>query len=143
MLGKQVYDLTHSDLDLGLLGLAEFGPSALLVLVTGTLADRFDRRRLAAGALTGEAAVAGGLAWYAGTKPTSVIPIFLLVIAFGTARAFATPPARALTADVVPRERLPWLVVRQSAMWQAAPDTSARSHSGRRIGVLKAGNAAV
>src|SRR5207253_11229582 len=39
---------------------------------------------------------------------------------FGTARAFATPPARALTADVVPRERLPWLVVRQSAMWQAA-----------------------
>ena len=45
-LGKQVYDLTGSELALGLLGLAEFAPNALLVLVTGTLADRFSRRRI-------------------------------------------------------------------------------------------------
>ena len=47
VLGKQVFDLTGSPLELGLLGLAEFAPAALLVFVTGTLADRVDRSKLA------------------------------------------------------------------------------------------------
>src|SRR5688572_20507818 len=71
VLGKQVYDLTDRELDLGLLGLAEFAPAALLVLVTGSVADRFDRRRVAALGLAGEALVALSLAWYAGTRPTA------------------------------------------------------------------------
>src|SRR3954465_12596609 len=87
VLGKQVYDLTGREIDLGLLGLAEFAPAALLMLVTGTVADRFDRRRVAAIGATGGPAVALALAWYAGTKPTSAAPIFALVIAFGIARA--------------------------------------------------------
>src|SRR6266536_1950967 len=60
VIGKQVYDLTGREIDLGLLGLAEFAPAALLVLVTGMVADRFDRRRVAATAALGEACVAGG-----------------------------------------------------------------------------------
>ena len=55
MLGKLVFDMTGSELALGLLGLAEFAPAALLVFVTGTVADRVDRRRLAAIALSVEA----------------------------------------------------------------------------------------
>src|SRR4051812_1071174 len=90
-LGKQVYDLTGRQLDLGFLGLAEFAPAAVLVLVTGAVADRFDRRRVAAVATLGEAAVAAGLAMYTGTNPTSATPIFVLVIGFGVARAFAAP----------------------------------------------------
>ncbi len=43
-----------------------------------------------------------GLAWYAGSDPTSTLPIFLLVIGYGTARAFAFPASRALPADTVP-----------------------------------------
>ena len=35
VLGLLVYDLTRSELDLGFLGLAEFAPAALLVLVAG------------------------------------------------------------------------------------------------------------
>ncbi|MDQ1446052.1 MAG: hypothetical protein QOI20_2516, partial [Acidimicrobiaceae bacterium] len=58
VLGKLVYDLTGRELDLGLLGLAEFAPAALLVLVTGAVADRFDRRRVAALGALGEAVVA-------------------------------------------------------------------------------------
>lgn len=120
MLGKQVYDLTGRELDLGLLGLAEFAPAALLVLVTGSVADRFDRRRVAAVGTVGEALVAVGLAWYAGTDPTAVGPIFALAFAFGVARAFAAPAARSLPADTVPSDRLPWLVARFSGAWQAA-----------------------
>ena len=120
VLGKQVYDLTGRELDLGLLGLAEFAPAALLVLVTGSVADRLDRRRVAAVGLTGEALTALGLAWYAGTDPTAVGPIFALAFAFGTARAFAAPAVRSLPADTVAPERLPWLVARFSGAWQVA-----------------------
>jgi MFS family permease len=120
VLGKQVYDLTGRELDLGLLGLAEFAPAALLVLVTGSVADRFDRRRVAALGLMGEAAIAFALAWYAGTQPTAVGPIFAMAFAFGVARAFAAPASRSLPADTVAPERLPWLVARFSGAWQAA-----------------------
>ena len=119
-LGKQVYDLTDSELALGLLGLAEFAPAFLLVLLTGTVADRYDRRRVVGLASVGEAVGVLGLAWYAGTGPTAVLPIFLLVIAFGVARAFASPSSRSLPADVVVPEALPWLVARNAATWQSA-----------------------
>src|SRR5215470_5251048 len=118
-LGKQVFDLTGEELDLGLLGLAEFLPALILVFVTGPVADRFDRRRVGT---TFELVAAVGtlaLAWYASTDATSVAPIFLLVVAYGTARAFAMPATRALPADTVEPERLPWLVARQSVVFQA------------------------
>ena len=47
VLGKQVYDITGRELDIGLLGLAEFLPAALLVLVTGSVADRLIVKSLA------------------------------------------------------------------------------------------------
>src|SRR5438552_440848 len=43
----QMYDLTRSPLDLGLVGLTQFVPAALLVLVAGHVADRYDRRMIA------------------------------------------------------------------------------------------------
>ena len=119
-LGKQVYDLTGSELALGLLGLAEFAPNALLVLITGTFADRYDRRRIVALSMIGQALVVAGLAWYAASDPTSAVPIFVLVVLFGIARAFGWPALRALPPDVVERVRIPWLTVRSSATFQAA-----------------------
>lgn len=119
-LGKQVYDLTQRELDLGLLGLIEFAPAALLVVVTGSAADRFDRRRVAAISATLEAAAAAGLALYAASGGRKIGPIFLLVLGFGVARAFLAPASRSLPADIVLPERLPWLIPRQSAAWQAA-----------------------
>jgi MFS family permease len=120
VLGKLVFDMTGSELALGLLGLAEFAPAALLVFVTGPLADRMDRRRMAALALGLEAVVLAGLTVYVSTNPTSTLPIFLLVIGYGTARAFATPATRSLPADTVEGSRLPWLTARQAATWQGA-----------------------
>ncbi|MFP5377476.1 MAG: MFS transporter, partial [Acidimicrobiia bacterium] len=108
------------ELDLGWLGLAEFAPAALLVLVTGALADRHDRRRVVAVAVTAQAVASVALALYAGSEPTAASPIFALVFAFGTARAFAAPAARALPADLVGPDRLPWVVARYSGAWQAA-----------------------
>jgi MFS family permease len=119
-LGKQVYDLSGRELDLGLLGLAEFAPAALLVLVTGTVADRFDRRRVAALGSLGEGVVAVLVTLYVATGPSATTPLFALALAFGMARAFVAPASRSLPADTVPAEQLPWLVARWTIVFQVA-----------------------
>jgi MFS family permease len=120
VLGKQVFDISGRELDLGILGLAAFAPSLILVLLTGSIADRYDRRRVAAAALAGEVVAAAGILAYVATEPTAVGPLFLLVFVFGICRAFASPATRALPADIVEPERLPWLVARYTATWQVA-----------------------
>ncbi len=119
-LGKQIYDLTGRDLDLGLLGLAEFLPAMVLVTVTGTVADRYDRRRIATIGLLGEAAATAGLAWNALSGSTSVWHIYALVVAFGTARAFVNPAMRSMPPDIAPVGGLPRLIAFGAATWQTA-----------------------
>jgi MFS family permease len=119
-LGKQLYDLTGRDLDLGLLGLAEFLPAMALVAVTGTVADRVDRRRLVSLGLLGEMATSAGLAWYAASGRTATWPIFTLVVAFGCARAFVTPASRSMPPDLAPPGGLPRLVAFNTGCFQIA-----------------------
>src|SRR6201987_90637 len=45
-IGWQVYDLTASALLLGMVGLVQFLPTALLVFVAGHAADRYERKRV-------------------------------------------------------------------------------------------------
>src|SRR3984893_4923435 len=44
--GWQVYEISKRPLDLGLVGLAQFLPGIVLFLVSGHVADRYDRRKL-------------------------------------------------------------------------------------------------
>jgi MFS family permease len=53
-LGKHIFDITGRAIDIGWLGLAEFAPIALLVFVSGSVADRYNRKHVAAIALAGE-----------------------------------------------------------------------------------------
>jgi len=96
IIGKQVYDLTGRPLDLGLLGVAEFLPVAVLAPLAGPLADRHDRRKILGIALVGEAIASLLLFLYARSDPTSITPIFAIVLFFGVCRAFAMPAGRAL-----------------------------------------------
>ena len=118
--GVFVFDITGRELDIGLVGLAEFLPTFLLVLWAGSLADRLDRRRMAAIAYTVEALVALGIAAYAATDPTAVWPIFVLTVAYGAARGFANPASRALPANVVSRRDLPRLIAALPMVWQSS-----------------------
>ena len=119
-LGKQIYDMTGRDLDLGLLGLAEFAPAFLLMTVTGSFADRFDRRHIASIGLIVEVITTGMLAWYVATKPTATLPIFLIVIVFGIGRAFVSPSTRSMPADIAPDGGLPRLIAFHVGCWQAS-----------------------
>ena len=68
-LGKHIFDITGNALDIGWLGLAEFLPAALLVLVTGTVADHFDRKKVVFIAQFGEVISALAFMVYARTNP--------------------------------------------------------------------------
>lgn len=116
-LGKLVYDITGRALDLGLLGLAEFLPTALLAPIVGPVADRYDRRKVVAVALSLEALAAIGLALYARTGPTRVWPIFAMIFGYGIARAGVAPALRALPADLA-GSQLARVVPLSSAAWQ-------------------------
>ncbi|MEZ5410746.1 MAG: MFS transporter [Acidimicrobiales bacterium] len=118
-LGKVVFDLTGRALDLGLLGLAEFLPTALLAPLVGSAADRFDRRQVVAVGFTLEAAVYVALAAYVGAAGSSapVWPIFALAVGFGTARATVAPAIRALPADLA-GDQLARVIPLSSASWQ-------------------------
>jgi len=94
--------MTGNELDLGLIGVAEFLPVALLAPITGSIADRFDRRRVLAIALSGEAIVSILLFSYIRTDPTSLKPIFALILVFSVFRSFAMPANRALPIDLAP-----------------------------------------
>jgi len=119
-LAKQVYDITRRELDLGFLGLAEFLPIALLVFVTGTVADRFNRKRISQIAMAGELASALLLMWYASTKPTSVFPIFVIAVLYGSSRAFLAPSMRPIAAAIAPEGRLPQMIALYSTVWTSA-----------------------
>src|SRR5947209_13137013 len=120
VLGKQVFDISGRELDLGLLGLAEFAPAFLLVLLTGSIADRYDRRKITAIGIGAQMVSTAGILAYISTSPTAVGPLFALAFLYGIARAFSSPAARALPADIVEPERVPWVVARYSATWQIA-----------------------
>ena len=119
ILGKQVFDMTGRPLYLGLLGLAEFVPAFLLAPITGMVADRFERRLVFAWGLGGEALASVGLYFYVATDPTSVLPIYGLVVAFGTARAFLMAVSRALPMDMAPEGARERTVALNVAAWQA------------------------
>ena len=118
--GWQVYALTGSALDLGLVGLAQFIPSFLLVLVAGHVADRFDRRRVLQACVVVEALAAGGLALGSYQGWITEAWIFTLIFVVGAARAFHMPAMAALVPLLVPRELFPRAIASNSAATQAA-----------------------
>ena len=117
-LGKQVFDMTGKPIFLGLLGLAEFVPAFLLAPITGMVADRFERRLVFAWGLGGEAIASLGLYFYVASDPTSVLPIYGLVVTFGTARAFLMAVSRAMPVDLAPQGARERMVALNVAGWQ-------------------------
>jgi len=104
---KHVYDITDSELSIGWLGLAEFIPAAALVLVTGTVADRLNRKKVSLVAQSGELLCSVLLMLYALGDPTSATPIYLIAILFGASRAFLAPALRPIAAMIAPDGGLP------------------------------------
>jgi MFS family permease len=118
--GWQVYEITKRPLDLGLVGLAQFLPGILLFLVSGHVADRYDRRRLVVLCYALFAACSALLLFAAIEHTHSVYPIYAVLILIGVVRAFNGPVSRALLPQLVPEEHFPNAVAWASGVFQTA-----------------------
>jgi MFS family permease len=98
----QMYDLTRNPLDLGLVGLTQFIPAALFVLVAGHVADRYDRRKIVRTCQLVSGLASATLAL--GTAGGWLTREALLAIVFvtGSARAFEQTTVTTLLPGIVP-----------------------------------------
>lgn len=118
--GWQIYALTSNPLLLGLVGLAQFLPVLLLVLVTGMAADRFPRRVIMGICLGVEALCALSLFSLVSAEAHEVWPIFATLVVLGIARAFLAPASASLVPNIVPPEALSNALGLNGSAWQLA-----------------------
>jgi MFS family permease len=116
VIGWQLYELTNSAFDLGLIGLIQFVPAVILTLLIGHAADRYDRRLIIR-------AAQGTYALAAVTITTAIVLravtpelLFGVVFLIGCARAFEVPTGSALVPALVPAP----LVTRAVGGWTSA-----------------------
>src|SRR5712664_3245579 len=101
-IGWQIYDLTGSAFDLGMVGLVQFLPTALLVFVAGHAADRYERKRVMQLCQLAQALTALFLARGAYAGSLTALQIFIVTGVLGTATAFESPAVAALLPLIVP-----------------------------------------
>src|SRR5437016_339999 len=102
-IGWQIYELTGSAFQLGMVGLVQFLPTALLVFVAGHAADRFERRRVVQLCQLAEAATALFLAVSTFAGWLTVPQIFIATFVIGIAGAFESPATAALLPLIAPK----------------------------------------
>ncbi len=119
-IGWQMYDLTGSAWDLGLVGLLQFAPALVFTLPAGHVIDRHHRGRIVALCMAVQvlvalwlcAGTAGGFATRGQLLGVSVV--------LGAVRAFQMPAQQALTPLLVPKALLPKALAFASAGLQGA-----------------------
>ena len=118
--GWQMYDLTHSAWNLGLVGLFQFVPALALALVSGHVADRHDRRHIVALALLLQLVAA--LALLLATHESWISRDLILGVSLllGVARSFQMTAQQALTPLLVPPPLLARAMAFSSSGMQAA-----------------------
>ena len=119
-IGWQMYDLTGSAWDLGLVGLLQFLPALLLVLVAGHVVDRFHRARIVALCVLAQMLIALLLALGTARGWESREMLFVVSVLLGTVKAFQMPANQALTPLLVPPAVLPRALAFSSMGMQAA-----------------------
>jgi MFS family permease len=107
VLAWQMYNLTGSAWDLGLVGLLQFAPVLALTLPAGHLADRYSRTRIlsictAVQTLTVAALLAATL-----TGSMGRTNILLASVVLGSVRAFQMPAQQSLLGALLPTALLP------------------------------------
>jgi MFS family permease len=103
----QVYRLTGSTLDVGLVALVQFVPLVFFTIIGGALADTRDRRRLLIGSTTGIAVALAALVAISAAGRVSVAVLFVLGFVAWSSFSLGAGAIRSITARLVPLEQLP------------------------------------
>ena len=119
-IGWQVYAMTGNVFDLGLIGLAQFAPFLLLILIAGHVADRFNRRNIILACFGMQLLCSALLFTYTFTGLHVVWPVFAVLAVYGSARAFMMPATQAILIHLVPPESFSKAVALASSSFQVA-----------------------
>jgi len=101
-IGWQVYQITGSLFDLGLIGLAQFAPFLVLILWAGHVADRHNRRLIVLLCMATQLLCSLMLVAFTASGSRVVWPVFAILVLFGSARAFMMPASQAVLKNLVP-----------------------------------------
>ncbi|MVA72529.1 MFS transporter [Agrobacterium vitis] len=118
--GWQMYEVTGNALYLGLIGLVQFLPALLLILVTGTAADRMNRRMIVAVCLGVSAVCVALLLFLTVENAFAPVPVLVIMTIFGIERAFMGPAVQSLAPNLVPEKDLANSFAWNASSWQTA-----------------------
>ncbi len=118
--GWQMYEETKNAFYLGLIGLVQFLPALLLILVTGSVVDRYNRRAIVAICMIVSALCGGAMLVITAVAAFEPVIVFIILTIFGIERAFNAPAVQSLAPNLVPAEDLPNAVAWNSSSWQTA-----------------------
>ena len=107
-------------LALGLVGLVKITPIVLFSMISGVVADAWNRRRVMMYTQAGSALVALGLAMVAFAGVSRTWPIYALAAAGAAVSTFDLPARQALVPTLVPREHLPNAISLNAILFQTA-----------------------
>lgn len=119
-IGWTVYSLSDAPLALGIVGIVQFVPMFLLTLPAGELCDRLSPRRILIAGLLIQCLCAIAFLVLATIPSPAPWPFYMVLLAFGAARAFVDPGCQALLPFLLPAERLPRAIAWSSSAWQVA-----------------------
>jgi len=120
VIGWLIYERTGSAFALGFVGLAQFLPMLVLTFVIGTVADRYDRRRIVLVCQVIEAATLAAIALGLFSGTLGVASIYVAAAILGGARAFEGPTLAAILPGAVPPALLPRALALSSSAMQSA-----------------------
>jgi len=129
VIGYQLYDTARSDygmsireasFQLGLLGLFQFVPLAVLTPVAGWVADRVERRKVAIFANMIDLVIAALLGWFTWIDGLTLPLLFALAALHGVARVFVGPAMSAIAPNIIPPAVLPRAIAMNSIAMQSA-----------------------
>ena len=118
--GWQMYEVTKSTFLLGMIGLVQFLPALFLILVTGSVTDRFNRRAIVSICMTISALCAAALLLLTISDTFAPLPVFIVLVVFGIERAFMGPAVQSLAPNLVPEKDLANSFAWNASSWQTA-----------------------
>ncbi len=120
VLGAYGYHLTHSAAFVGVLIFAQLGPTIILPMIGGWLADRLDRRRFLVALSLEQLTFSLGLAVVALNPHPSLFLLVAMVFGLGIGNALFSPAFAAILPGLVGREDLPGAISLNSAQLNAS-----------------------
>lgn len=102
--GWQVYEMTRSPIDLGLVALAQVIPIFIFILPSGIVADKFDRKKVLTLSNIIHLIITLYLYYYALSDPNSIYPILIALMINGVARSMYQPSLQAILPNIVEKK---------------------------------------